>query len=276
MLVFDNKVFKAWHFYGLLLVIVALFIYSSSDTWASYTTSPNWQDDSNYRNYADSIASELAFDVDMSNIIFLIVSGKIIAIELFPKLAPNSVKRFKLLATSGFYDNLDFYRGIDDIFVQVGSPDNSLDGRSKKMDLVIEAGDDISHMRSIVSMAGSINRKFNSQFFIVLQDTHSMDMDHSIIGRVVHGMDIIDNIKTGAIVDNGIVKENPNKISAIYTIDNIPKNNLVGHIIILKALKSNGGYNLDIEALENNIHKKGILDKIPTSLPIFDNLFKGQ
>ena len=145
-----------------------------------------------------------------------------VKIELFPDVAPNHVKRIKELADSGKYDNVVFHRVIDGFMAQTGdvkfgnsSSDNfnlSMAGMggSNLPDLKSEFND-IPHKRGTLSMARSQDpNSANSQFFICFGDTPHLDRNYTVFGKVVEGMNFVDQIKKGE-GQNGSVSD-PDKI----------------------------------------------------------------
>jgi cyclophilin family peptidyl-prolyl cis-trans isomerase len=148
-----------------------------------------------------------------------------VEIELYPKIAPNHVKRFEELASEGKYDGVVFHRVIDGFMAQTGdvkfgnsnSPEYNLDragtGGSDLPNLKAEFSD-VAHNRGVLSMARSADpNSANSQFFIVFESAPHLDRNYSAFGKVVKGMELIDKIKKGD-GSNGSV-ENPDKIISL-------------------------------------------------------------
>ncbi len=145
-----------------------------------------------------------------------------VEIELFEKIAPSHVQRIKKLANEGKYDNVVFHRVIDGFMAQTGdvqfgnssSPNFNLDragmGGSDLPDLKAEFSD-IPHLRGTLSMARSSDpNSANSQFFICFEDAPHLDRNYTVFGKVINGMDFVDNIKRGT-GQNGSVQD-PDKI----------------------------------------------------------------
>tara|TARA_B100000945_G_scaffold119694_1_gene95218 strand:+ start:393 stop:947 length:555 start_codon:yes stop_codon:yes gene_type:complete len=158
------------------------------------------------------------------NMILKLKDGDV-EIELYPKIAPNHVKRFKDLANSGKYDGVVFHRVIDGFMAQTGdvkygnsnSPDFNLQlagtGGSDLPDLKSEFSD-IAHSRGVLSAARSQDpNSANSQFFICFESAPHLDRQYSAFGKVVKGMEFVDKIKKGE-GSNGSV-DNPDKIISI-------------------------------------------------------------
>lgn len=144
-----------------------------------------------------------------------------IKIELYPKYAPNTVANFVNLVESGFYDGNNFHRYVEDFVLQGGDPNGdgtggagysikgefSSNGYSKNT---------LKHERGIISMARSSNPdSAGSQFFIVLDTSdmvsYSLDGNYAGFGKVIEGMDIIDEIGKNIEIEDettGKLKEN--------------------------------------------------------------------
>ena len=148
-----------------------------------------------------------------------------VVIELFNKIAPNHVKRFKVLAEEKKYDGVAFHRVIDGFMAQTGDVQfgnsnlESYDlkrvgsGGSKYPDLKAEFSE-LPHERGTLSMARSADpNSANSQFFICLESAPHLDRQYTVFGKVVKGMEYVDLIKKGE-GSNGEVTE-PDKIISI-------------------------------------------------------------
>jgi cyclophilin family peptidyl-prolyl cis-trans isomerase len=148
-----------------------------------------------------------------------------VEIELYPKIAPNHVKRFETLANEGKYDGVVFHRVIDGFMAQTGdvkfgnssSPNYKIDlagtGGSDLPDLKAEFSD-IAHNKGILSMARSADpNSANSQFFIVFESAPHLDRQYTAFGKVIKGMEFVDKIKRGK-GPNGSV-EDPDKIISL-------------------------------------------------------------
>ena len=148
-----------------------------------------------------------------------------VEIELYEDTAPNHVKRFKELAEKGLYNGVVFHRVIDGFMAQSGDVkfgnSNSKEfnlslagtGGSELPDLKSEFSD-IPHDRGILSAARSSDpNSANSQFFICFKPAPHLDRQYTVFGKVIKGMEFIDNIKKGD-GPNGSVKD-PDKIISL-------------------------------------------------------------
>ncbi len=152
-----------------------------------------------------------------------------VKIELFPDVAPKHVERIKTLASEGKYDNVVFHRVIDGFMAQTGdlkfgnSSSENFDlrkagtGGSDLPDLKQEFSN-IPHLRGTLSMARSSDpNSANSQFFICFQPAPFLDRQYTVFGKVVEGMEYVDQIKRGEQNQNGSV-ENPDKIISFKSL----------------------------------------------------------
>ncbi|MBM3631092.1 MAG: peptidylprolyl isomerase [Alphaproteobacteria bacterium] len=146
-----------------------------------------------------------------------------VKIQLFEDVAPNHVKRIKELANNGQYDDVVFHRVIDGFMAQTGdvkfgkSSSKNYDlrkagmGGSDKPDLKQEFSN-LPHERGTLSMARSSDpNSANSQFFICFKPAPFLDKQYTVFGKVIEGMEFVDNIKRGDENNNGSVSD-PDKI----------------------------------------------------------------
>ncbi len=142
-----------------------------------------------------------------------------IKIELYPEYAPNTVANFVSLIESGFYDGLTFHRLVPGFVLQGGDPDgNGTGGPGYTIDGEFEANgynkNTLLHDKGVISMARSSDYdSAGSQFFIVLDDSAKRSLDglYAGFGRVIEGMDIIEEIAETEEVANdttGALEEN--------------------------------------------------------------------
>ncbi len=151
-----------------------------------------------------------------------------VKIELFPDVAPKHVERIKKLANDGLYDNVVFHRVIDGFMAQTGdvkfgnSSSENFDlkragmGGSDLPDLPAEFND-LPHEKGTVSMARSSDpNSTNSQFFICFEPAPFLDRNYTVFGKVIEGMEHVDNIKKGD-GQNGAVTD-PDKIISFKSL----------------------------------------------------------
>ncbi len=126
-------------------------------------------------------------------------NGNKIKIELYPEKAPITCENFEKLVKDGFYDGLIFHRVIKDFMIQGGDPQGTgMGGAKDKIKgefLANGVPNDINHVRGVISMARAQNpNSASSQFFIVHKDALYLDGQYAAFGKVVEGMDAVDEI----------------------------------------------------------------------------------
>lgn len=124
---------------------------------------------------------------------------KQIKIELYPDKAPITCENFKKLVQEGFYDGLIFHRVIKGFMIQGGCPDGTGmggPGYSIKGEFKTNGFDNpIKHVRGVISMARSqMPNSAGSQFFIMHEDATHLDGQYAAFGKVIEGMDVVDEI----------------------------------------------------------------------------------
>lgn len=120
-------------------------------------------------------------------------------VEFFENDAPNTVKNFVDLSEKGFYDGLTFHRVIPNFVVQGGCPNGTgAGGPGYSIDCELD-GDNQYHDRGVLSMAHAGRNTGGSQFFIChsRQNTAHLDRNHTVFGKVVEGLEVIDQIRQG-------------------------------------------------------------------------------
>jgi peptidyl-prolyl cis-trans isomerase B (cyclophilin B) len=130
-------------------------------------------------------------------------------IEFFAKDAPGTVDNFLKLAKSGFYDGVKFHRVIPDFVVQGGDPTGTGAGGPGYQIKCELTGDNQYHDRGVLSMAHAGKDTGGSQFFIChsRNNTSHLDRKHTVFGKVIENVDIVDQIKQGDIIEKITVNE---------------------------------------------------------------------
>ncbi len=122
--------------------------------------------------------------------------GGVITIEFFPEDAPKTVENFVTLAKKGFYDGLVFHRVIPGFMAQGGDPKG--DGTGGPGYTIKDEFNKQKHVRGAIAMARtSAPNSSGSQFYICFEPQPHLDGGYVVFGRVVSGMNIVDNIKKG-------------------------------------------------------------------------------
>ena len=159
------------------------------------------------------------------NIMILKLRDGDVVIELFGDVAPNHVKRFKLLAKEKKYDGVVFHRVIEGFMAQTGDVEYG-NSNSENYDLTLAGTggsqypnleaefSKLPHEKGTLSMARSNDpNSANSQFFICFESAPHLDRQYTIFGKVIDGMEFVNLIKRGE-GSNGQVS-NPDKIISL-------------------------------------------------------------
>ena len=125
--------------------------------------------------------------------------GGEIKLELYPEAAPITVKNFEKLVSEGFYDGLIFHRVIKGFMIQGGDPQgNGMGGAKENIKGEFRSNgwaNPIKHERGVISMARAYNpNSASSQFCIMHKDAPHLDGQYAAFGRVVSGMEVVDEI----------------------------------------------------------------------------------
>lgn len=123
----------------------------------------------------------------------------IMKVEFYDQDAPKAVANFKDLANKGFYDGLNFHRVIPNFMIQGGCPKgNGTGGPGYTIECELD-GELQYHDKGVLSMAHAGRNTGGSQFFIChnRKNTQHLDRNHTCFGKVVEGLDIVDQIKQG-------------------------------------------------------------------------------
>ena len=131
-------------------------------------------------------------------------NGGKIEIELAPEAAPITVKNFEKLVGEGFYNGLIFHRVIKGFMIQGGDPlGNGMGGADEKIRGEFDMNghkNPLKHTRGVISMARAYDpNSASSQFFIMHADAPHLDGQYAAFGRVVSGMEVVDEIAEVAV-----------------------------------------------------------------------------
>jgi len=119
-----------------------------------------------------------------------------IKVELYPDKAPLTVANFVNLTKRGFYNGLNFHRVIPDFMIQGGCPEGSGRG-GPGYRFEDETSNGVRHERGVLSMANAGPDTNGSQFFITHIKTDWLDGKHTVFGKVVEGLEVVDAVKQG-------------------------------------------------------------------------------
>ncbi len=131
--------------------------------------------------------------------------------DLYTEDTPKTVANFVKLAKEGYYDGLKFHRVLEDFVIQGGCPNTregatgmaGTGGPGYKIDCETSGGNQY-HDRGVLSMAHAGRNTGGSQFFVChsRNNTAHLDGAHTCFGKVLDGVDIVDDIREGDTIDS--------------------------------------------------------------------------
>ena len=130
---------------------------------------------------------------------FEMENGKVFKAELYPEIAPNTVKNFLSLVNSGYYDCLNFHRVIYGFMIQGGCPEGTgMGGPGYSIKGEFSGNgfeNDLKHTEGVLSMARSMMpNSAGSQFFVMHKTSPHLDGQYAAFGKVIEGMDVVNEI----------------------------------------------------------------------------------
>jgi peptidylprolyl isomerase len=162
---------------------------------------------------------------DPENTLFIDLPTGRVTVQMRPDKAPAHVARIKELVRRNFYDGLVFHRVIEGFMAQTGdvefgdmedgfTPNRAGTGGSSQPDIKAEFSDR-KFVRGTVGMARSMDPdSANSQFFIMFAPAPHLNGQYTVVGKVVSGMDVVDQIKRGT-GQNGAVTGTPDVMKTV-------------------------------------------------------------
>ncbi len=141
---------------------------------------------------------------DLENTLYLDLKHGRVVIQLLPEVAPKTVARIKELARQGFYDGLAFHRVIDGFMAQTGDPKGNGTGGSGHNLSAEFSGEQFDRGTVAMARAASVDSA-DSQFFICFAPAPYLFGKYTVFGKVIDGMQFVDQIKRGDPNDNGAV-----------------------------------------------------------------------
>lgn len=126
-------------------------------------------------------------------------NGDVMKAELYPEIAPNTVKNFVSLVSEGYYDGLIFHRVIKGFMIQGGCPEGTgMGGPGYSIKGEFSGNgftNDLKHTKGVLSMARSMMpNSAGSQFFIMHETSPHLDGQYAAFGKVTEGLDVVDKI----------------------------------------------------------------------------------
>ena len=130
---------------------------------------------------------------------FEMENGDVFKAELYPEIAPNTVRNFISLINHNFYDGVIFHRVIKGFMIQGGDPEGiGIGGPGYAIKGEFSANgfkNDLKHERGVLSMARSMMPdSAGSQFFVMHKDSPHLDGQYAGFGKVIEGIDVVDKI----------------------------------------------------------------------------------
>ncbi|HKI59860.1 MAG TPA: peptidylprolyl isomerase [Mariprofundaceae bacterium] len=139
-------------------------------------------------------------DIPAGNHVLIETDLGSIKIKLLPEVAPNTVANFKVLTGNGYYDGVIFHRVISGFMAQGGDPTGTgTGGPGYKIDAEFN---ETKHVRGTVAMARTADpNSAGSQFYICFGPQPHLDRQYTVFGQVVEGMDVVDQVKNGTVMN---------------------------------------------------------------------------
>ncbi len=140
---------------------------------------------------------DMQIDPNKTYRVVMLTNRGVMELELYPEHAPKTVNNFVFLIREGYYDGVTFHRVIDDFVIQGGDPTGTgRGGPGYKFEDEL-AGNPLKHERGVISMANAGPHTNGSQFFITHSPQPHLDGKHTVFGKVVQGLDVIDAVRQG-------------------------------------------------------------------------------
>jgi peptidyl-prolyl cis-trans isomerase B (cyclophilin B) len=151
---------------------------------------------------------EMQIDVKKSYKANIVTTRGTMELRLHPEHAPKTVNNFVFLAREGFYNGVTFHRVIEDFVIQGGDPTGTgMGGPGYKFEDECK-GNPLKHERGVISMANAGPGTNGSQFFITHSPQPHLNGKHTVFGKVVNGLNVLDSIEQGdAMVEVTITEE---------------------------------------------------------------------
>jgi peptidyl-prolyl cis-trans isomerase B (cyclophilin B) len=133
----------------------------------------------------------------------------VMKVKFFEEDAPGTVTNFVKLSKEGFYDGLTFHRVIPNFVIQGGCPKGTGAGGPGYKIKCETSGNNQYHDRGVLSMAHAGKDTGGSQFFVChsRDNTSHLDRQHTCFGKVYEGLDVIDQIRQGDVIDKIVIIE---------------------------------------------------------------------
>lgn len=150
-----------------------------------------------------------AMTIDPSKIyrVTMTTTRGVITLDLYPKHAPKTVNNFVFLVREGFYDGVKFHRVINNFVIQGGDPTGTgMGGPGYRFEDEVR-NNPLIHETGVMSMANAGPNTNGSQFFITHSPQPHLNGKHTVFGKVVEGMDVVNAIRQGDAMQTVTVLE---------------------------------------------------------------------
>lgn len=156
-------------------------------------------------------------------VVITMENGKQIKLELYPEIAPITVANFEKLVKENFYNGLTFHRIIPGFMIQGGCPKGDGTGGPgygiKGEFAANGVKNDLKHTRGVISMARAQDpNSAGSQFFIMHRDAPHLDGQYAAFGKVIEGMDVVDEIANTPTINSFFKRDFPRTPQVIRSI----------------------------------------------------------
>ena len=156
-------------------------------------------------------------------VVITMENGKQIKLELYPEIAPITVANIEKLVKENFYNGLTFHRIIPGFMIQGGCPKGDGTGGPgygiKGEFAANGVKNDLKHTRGVISMARAQDpNSAGSQFFIMHRDAPHLDGQYAAFGKVVEGMDVVDEIANTPTINSFFKRDFPRTPQVIRSI----------------------------------------------------------
>jgi len=192
---------------AMIVSLVKPYINIPHNTKISKTETENSQETELPKANSENFLS-LIDQTDKQEVEFIMTDGSKFVMEVYPKVAPNTVENFLKLVDEGFYDGLTFHRIIEGFMAQGGAfdPENQLNDPASSIKGEFKSNgfeNKLSHQRGVVSMARANDPdSASSQFFICYDDASFLDGDYAAFGYVTQGMETVDSFLSAGTDEN--------------------------------------------------------------------------
>lgn len=149
----------------------------------------------------------MQIDVKKNYSATIVTSRGTIEVALSAQYAPKTVNNFVFLAREGFYDGVSFHRVISNFMIQGGDPTGTGTGGPGYRFEDETRGNPLKHETGVISMANAGPNTNGSQFFITHGPQPHLNGKHTVFGKVVKGMDVVNAIRQGDSITSVTITE---------------------------------------------------------------------